>query len=180
MFAAFVDLVIAVALGALVGRLFLGVAGILGVWFTGEISDMAWGLNHLVGLFGLFCCSSLYLLFCDAIHYTQRRSIGKIVCRLVPVTLTPEGGAVSMGVSAKRNGLLALAWGLITLYSFSPTANDPALGFVREWIGTLKTLGNAGAILFLILGIEEFILAWFKDGRTVLDRLSGTKVVREA
>ncbi len=180
MFAAFVDLVIAVALGALVGRLFLGVAGILGVWFTGEISDTAWGLNHLVGLFGLFCCSSLYLLFCDAIHYTQRRSIGKIVCRLVPVTLTPEGGAVSMGVSAKRNGLLALAWGLITFYSFSPTANDPALGFVREWIGTLKTLGNAGAILFVFLGIEEFILAWFKDGRTVLDRLSGTKVVREA
>jgi len=179
LFASFLDILTAFLLGILPGIFFGALSGIVGLWVTGEVSDAAWGINSVVGIFAWIAGMSAYLLFCDAIKYAHRRSIGKIVCRLIPVTAPPHAGAVTIRVSAKRHALRTLACVLLMSSALLPSANSPAPEFMNSWIGPIHILTKLGNWLLVILVLEEFTFSWIKDGRTVLDRLSGTKVIRE-
>jgi regulator of protease activity HflC (stomatin/prohibitin superfamily) len=173
------DLLVASLLGLFVGIVFGQLSGIVHLWVTGEISDTTWGVNTTINLFALMLSSGIYLLFCDAIKYTHRRSFGKIMCRLIPITC-PQGGPVTIGVSAKRNGPFALSFMLVIPCAIMANSTAyPMPDFVREQNDILNGLIDVGAVIFVILSLEEFTLAWIKDGRTLLDRFAKTKVIRE-
>jgi uncharacterized RDD family membrane protein YckC/regulator of protease activity HflC (stomatin/prohibitin superfamily) len=175
-----VDLFGALLLGFFFGIIFGPLSGIVHLWVTGEISDTAFGVNNAIAYFALMLSSGIYLLFCDAIKYTHRRSFGKIMCRLIPITCREGGGPVTIGVSAKRNGPFALSFMLVIPFSLMTHSTAfPVPDFVREQSDILNGLIGVGAVIFVILSLEEFTLAWTKDGRTLLDRFAKTKVIRE-
>lgn len=133
---------------------------------------------------------SAYLLFRDAIAYRFHRSIGKIIFRLLPVTL--DDRPVALKISAKRNWLLLLEFVLsvslgIALLEWRGNDIMNSVDKVSSWIGNSQNgvlsvfikVTFAALILLAILIVTEVFLFRLagKDGRTLRDRLGNTKVI---
>jgi hypothetical protein len=164
LFADIVDIVAASLLGSLVARAFIALSGIAGLWVNREISDTAWGINHVVGILAFMGGTGAYLLFCDAIKFTHRRSIGKIMCRIIPVIMSPDRGAVTIRVSAKRHSAWVLACVLMLSVAFLPSADDPTPQFLNSWIRPIAVSSKAGGLAVRHSAAGR-VLAWLGKGR---------------
>jgi hypothetical protein len=144
-----------------------------------------------LGLVIFACVSCGYLLFRDAIKYQFRRSIGKIIFGLLPVT---EGDAeIRMWESAKRNVLPVLVYLFVLLPCIAvivwphwralPLYLQPMAVHVSEsvLIAPWSLLGRIGfavtVIVLTVLGLVDLTLTCIEDGRTLHDRFTKTKVV---
>lgn len=187
------DFVVAMALGLVVGSLAgtlvaaaAGVRSLFGSEF--HLGYRGWEL----GAVAFVCVSAGYLLFRDAIKYQFRRSIGKWLFGLLPVT---EGdAAVRMRDSAKRNVLAVLVYLLVLLpcaalivwphWRALPVLLQPVVVRLSEspLIAPWQQLGYAGfavtVVGLTVLGLVDLTLTCFRDGRTLHDWFAKTKVVR--
>ncbi|MBN2413235.1 RDD family protein [candidate division KSB1 bacterium] len=104
-----------------------------------------------------------YMLLKDGLNYEfmDRRSIGKKMMKLRPVTL--DGKEVDIHVSLKRNWMLAL--GVLIMFLLV----IPIFGWV---------LIPIVALVSLVLGIIEIIFIISKeDGRRLGDKIANTQVI---
>lgn len=164
--AAATDLVVAVALSLLVGGFLGSISAILGALVSGKYTSS--GVEDFyLWTFAIVSAVtfSAYMLFRDAIEYRYRRSIGKILFRLRPIPVGADNEAMSMKISAKRNFILLCLPVVLVLFIILSVA------FKTFFIAVL---GLLLVPLFLIL---EIILSAVKEGRTLHDRIGGTRII---
>jgi hypothetical protein len=167
--AALVDVFIAVVLGLFVGSCAGAISAIMAALVTGSYTSSQVETFFLGTIALVFAVTfSAYLLFRDAIKYRFHRSIGKIVFKLRPILATPDDGAVTMKVSAKRN------WILVFFPVFLAVAIPLGVDLLELDETVVVVVVIAVVSLFLI---AEFILAAIEEGRTLHDRLGGTRVI---
>jgi uncharacterized RDD family membrane protein YckC len=120
------------------------------------------GLVPWVG--GLFAAG--YWLVRDGLEleFMDRRSIGKRILRIRPVTL--DGSAVDLGVSARRNWMFALFG-------------------VGRFLMQITILGPLGAVIvagvgLVLTAVEGWLVFTDPDGRRLGDGIANTRVVEES
>ena len=155
------DLLIALALGAAAGGLVGSAVWLAVAAVQGSFLGAAETAGFLLGLMAVNLGAGGYLLFRDAIRYRFRRSFGKILFNLRPVVIDARA-PVTLKVSAKRNALLALPFLSIGVLYVVPF---------------LSLLGGLLLVLFVLLIPAELILTAIREGRTIHDRMGGTRVI---
>ncbi len=128
-------------------------------WLSADDAD---GVGFLVG----GAIAVVYILIRDGIEFRYRRSIGKILFGLRPVTLS--GAPVSLKVSAKRNCIWIGA--LLVLFVTGLVVE------LSDW-GDSDTWRGFAVLVTAVSPIVWFILATVKSRRTLGDRLARTRVV---
>jgi len=188
-----IDAVLAIALGVVLG----GLTGILASLMSGAGGLFPGRELHLgyrgwdLGLVVFVGVSSAYLLLRDAVKYQFRRSIGKLLFGLLPVTQ----GDAEIGVleSAKRNAFVVVVYLFAVLPGVAllvwshwrglPFVLQPVLVHLSEsaLVVPWQRLGDGGlAAAFVgltLAGLVDLTLTCFGEGRTMRDRIAGTKVV---
>lgn len=170
-----IDIFAALFVGFLVAYFCMWTAAVADVIVSGEYRGTA-SLITFVAIFTIVF--SAYMLFRDAIGYTYRRSIGKILLQIRPVVF-PKVGVVTMWISATRNGIVALIFVMIVFVSvvFAIHLTVTDFPFFNRLSGMLDVFELGGFGLMVIWFVEEFTMSCIGDGRTLLDRLSGTMVI---
>ncbi len=143
-------------------------------YFSDPIEELAIGAFLITYL----AATAGYLLFCDAIEYRYRRSFGKIIFMMLPLSGDKPGEVITLRTSARKN---AFATALVLLLLL------PA--FLIGWVETVEYdypddieetfmyLYAAISIVFTLFMLVNFILAALKEGRTLGDRFAKTRVV---
>jgi uncharacterized RDD family membrane protein YckC len=108
----------------------------------------------------------VYILIRDGIEFRYRRSIGKILFGLRPVTLS--GAPVSLKVSAKRNCIWICV--VVALIAMNVAVDLSGSDDEEAWLGFSVLVITVGPFVW-------FILAWVKSRRTLGDRFARTQVV---
>ena len=150
------DLLVASLLGCFFGIVFGSLSGIVHLWVTGEISDTTWGVNTTINLFALMLSSGIYLLFVmrSNTHIADPSVRSCAVSSRLPAR---RAAPVTIGVSAKRNGPFALSFMLVIPCAIMANSTAyPMPDFVREQNDILNGLIDVGAVIFVILSLEEF------------------------
>ena len=147
----------------------------VGAWTYGVF--MATVVDHdvaiPVAIIAGIVSGSAYLLFCDAIRFRYRRSLGKIAFNLRPVRdAAPGAGVIGRTVSAKRNAPLVVATGAIGLAfsHWTKTWMDGLSGLPGEFVWQL--------VLFVLALLAVFWLPIILlRARTLGDRWSHTHAI---
>jgi len=117
---------------------------------------IAWVVAIIIPFVGGLIAAA-YMLLRDGfeVNFMDRRSLGKKLMKLRPVTL--DGSPVDITVSVKRNWVFAIGPVLMIF---------PVVGWVF------------GSIVGIIIGIIEVVLVFSdEEGRRMGDKLANTKVV---
>jgi uncharacterized RDD family membrane protein YckC len=110
--------------------------------------------------------SAAYWLLRDGMdfEFMKRRSLGKKVMKLRPVTL--DGSPVDIAVSIKRNWMFAFG-GIVQLLMFIPVVGWALIPVV-------------GVIALILVIIEIILVLTDPEGRRMGDKIANTKVIEVA